>query len=156
LNGTRFPICCSGYRVQTMLGVTRVVFVLVILRHCHDPPTLTTQDGNLPRIVEVSLFKREHSQVPPTPGVIPLFHRRLRVSYLIQIPKMNRVKVNRCRALSGPQAPQAPVRAGVTDYYIQKFPTTISKDDGFIWVVVPMRKQLPRLLSMKSANGLGP
>jgi hypothetical protein len=45
--------------------------------------------------------------VPPTCGVIPLFHSRFGVSYLIQIPKAMRLKVNKCRA---PQAPKAPRR----------------------------------------------
>ena len=44
--------------------------------------------------------------VLPTCGVIPLFHRRFRVSYLIQIPKAIRLKVNRCRALSSPPPPK--------------------------------------------------
>jgi hypothetical protein len=48
--------------------------------------------------------------VLPTCGVIPLFHRRFRVSYLIQIPKAIRLNVNRCRALSSPPPPKAPVR----------------------------------------------
>jgi hypothetical protein len=48
--------------------------------------------------------------VLPTCGVIPLFHRRFRVSYLIQIPKAIRLKVNRCRVLSSPPPPKAPVR----------------------------------------------
>jgi hypothetical protein len=47
-----------------MLRVTRVVFELVILRHCHDPPDNSVR-GNLSRIVEVSLFKREHPQTQP-------------------------------------------------------------------------------------------
>jgi hypothetical protein len=38
--------------------------------------------------------------------VIPLFHRRFRMSYFIQIPKAIRLTVNICWALSG----QAPVR----------------------------------------------
>jgi hypothetical protein len=41
--------------------------------------------------------------VPSTSGVIPLFHRRFRVSYFIQIPKAIRLKVNKCRALSSPR-----------------------------------------------------
>jgi hypothetical protein len=62
-----------------MPGVTRVVLELVILRYCHDRlPDDSIQAGNLSRIVEVSLFKREHSQVPPMRGVILLFHRRFR------------------------------------------------------------------------------
>jgi hypothetical protein len=47
-----------------MLGVTRVVLELVNLRHCHDRlPDNTIQAGNLSRIVEVSLFKKEHSLI---------------------------------------------------------------------------------------------
>jgi hypothetical protein len=117
LNGTRFLICCRGHQLQTMLGVTRVVPELVILRHCHDRlPDDSIQAENLSRIVAVSLSKREHSQVPPTRGVIPLFHRRFRVSCLIQIPKAIWLS-NGCRALLGPQAPQRPcgMRACVKD-----------------------------------------
>ena len=46
----------------------------------------------------------------PTCGAIPLLHRQFRVSYLIQIPKAIRLNVNRCRALSSPPPPKAPVR----------------------------------------------
>ena len=53
--------------------------------------------------------------VLPTCGVIPLFHRRFRVSYLIQIPKAIRLNVNRCRALSSPPAP--PSACGVRRAY---------------------------------------
>jgi hypothetical protein len=68
LNGTRFLICCRGHHVQTSLGVTRVVLVLVILRHCHAPlPDNSIQTGNLSRIVEVSLFKTDHSQTQKGP-----------------------------------------------------------------------------------------
>jgi hypothetical protein len=52
--------------------------------------------------------------VLPTCGVIPLFHRRFRVSYLIQLPKAMRLKVNKCRA---PQAPKAPRRPCGTSAY---------------------------------------
>ena len=52
-----------------MLGVTRVVLELIILRHCMllcpDDPL---QAGNLAGIVEVRLFKTEHSQRPPSPS----------------------------------------------------------------------------------------
>jgi hypothetical protein len=52
-----------------MLGVTRVVLELVILRHCHDRlPDDSIQPGNLSRIVEVSLFKMEHSQTQKRPA----------------------------------------------------------------------------------------
>ena len=48
---------------QTVLGVTRVVLVLVILWHRHDPYLTTLfRRKNLSRIIEVSLFKMEHSQ----------------------------------------------------------------------------------------------
>jgi hypothetical protein len=61
-------ICCRGHHVQTSLGVTRVVLVLVILRHCHAPlPDNSIQTGNLSRIGEVSLFKMEHSQTQKGP-----------------------------------------------------------------------------------------
>jgi len=41
-----------------MLGVTRVILELVILRHCHDRlPDDSIQAGNLSRVVEVSLSK---------------------------------------------------------------------------------------------------
>jgi hypothetical protein len=53
-----------------MLGVTRVLLVLVILRHCDDPlPDHSFQVENLSRIFEASLFKIDHSQTkkgPPT------------------------------------------------------------------------------------------
>jgi hypothetical protein len=46
-----------------MLGVTRVILELVILRHCHDRlPDNSIQAENLSRIIEPSLFKREHFQ----------------------------------------------------------------------------------------------
>jgi hypothetical protein len=50
-----------------MLGVTRVVLELVILRHCHDRLPDDSMAGNLSRVVEVSLFKREHSQTQKRP-----------------------------------------------------------------------------------------
>jgi hypothetical protein len=66
LNGTRFLICCRGHHVQTSLSVTRVVLVLVILRHCHAPlPDDSIQTANVSRIIEKSLFKMEHSQKGP-------------------------------------------------------------------------------------------
>jgi hypothetical protein len=69
LNGTRFLVCCRGHRVQTMLGVARVILVLVVLRHRHDPlPDHSIQARNLSRIVEASLFKMEHSQTQKRPG----------------------------------------------------------------------------------------
>jgi hypothetical protein len=37
LSATQFLIPCRGHHVQTLLGVTSVVLVLVILRHCHAP-----------------------------------------------------------------------------------------------------------------------
>jgi hypothetical protein len=72
-------------------------------------PDYSIQAGNLSYIVEVSLFKMEHSQVPPTCGVIPLFHRQLRVSYLMQIPNAIGLKVNRLPGASSSQDPQTPV-----------------------------------------------
>jgi hypothetical protein len=51
-----------------MLGVTRVVLELVILRHCHDRlPDNTLQVENLSRIVAVSLFTMEHFQTQKRP-----------------------------------------------------------------------------------------
>jgi hypothetical protein len=59
LDATQFLISCRGHHAQTVLGVTRVVFELVIPGHCHDPlPEIS--GGKLTCIVEVSLFKTEH------------------------------------------------------------------------------------------------
>jgi hypothetical protein len=48
--------------------------------------------------------------VLPTRGVIPVFHRRFRVSYLIQIPKAIRLKSTDAGRFQAPPPPKAPVR----------------------------------------------
>ena len=63
---------------------------------------------------EVSLFKTDHSENQEGPLVWKWASTqngsRILVSYLIQNPKTIWLKVNKCRALSSPPAPQAPVR----------------------------------------------
>jgi hypothetical protein len=93
-----------------MLGVTRIVLELVILRHCPCPPTLTTRAEKLSRIVEVSLFKREHSQIPADAWSCPTFPPPITSELFDTDSESDAAQSQQMPgALSSPPAPQAPV-----------------------------------------------